>query len=65
MPHQEGREAVYRNRLGARSASPLGRSQNIRPDAKVGVGGPANAPFKKAAKRCTEIGWPVGPTLRK
>jgi recombination protein RecA len=27
--------------------------------------GTDHCPFKKAAKRCTEMGWPVGPTLRK
>jgi recombination protein RecA len=28
-------------------------------------GGTGHCPFKKAAKRCTKMGWPVGPTLRK
>jgi recombination protein RecA len=28
-------------------------------------GGTGHCPFKKAVKRCTEMGWPVGPTLRK
>jgi recombination protein RecA len=27
--------------------------------------GTGHCPLKKAAKRCTEMGWPVGPTLRK
>ena len=27
--------------------------------------GTGHCPFKKTAQRCTEMGWPVGPTLRK
>src|SRR5437667_12700089 len=43
MPNEEGGEAVYRNGLAGRSASPTGRSHQEKPDAKMTRAVPALA----------------------